>query len=352
MKIIKGFFKGYRIPAASLKKTRPTSSLVREAYFDIVNPWVRGCSFFDLFSGTGAMGLEALSHGAKQVVFCEKDKRLAVHIGDIFKQLVKDFDANHMDYGGTGGAAGGGAGVGDSAADDLANNTNEGADVDMAGGTSQSIAENMNGDSIQDIADDLANNLANNNTNQNTTGVSAAGGAGAGNTSQSSAGDSAGGTAQNIAENMNGDSVQDTVDGAGAGGAAGGGAGGANQNIAKPQIFSYDWRRAVKTLYKKDVRFSLIYADPPYSFYRDTLFFKTLMESCLKLLKDKGLMTIEISSQQAHFYLKGDYFHRFLNDFEENSKRYFIWEKRYGSTHLLFFGDDRNSLDKKFLLRS
>ena len=321
MKIIKGFFKGYRIPAASLKKTRPTSSLVREAYFDIVNPWVRGCSFFDLFSGTGAMGLEALSHGAKQVVFCEKDKRLAAHIGDIFKQLVKDFEVNHVDYGGTDDAGDGGV-VGGTAGGAVGGAEAGGTNQSSAGGTAQNTAENMNGDSVQDTADDLDNNMVESSA------------------SDSVVGDTAGGAA--------GDTSQSSTGGA----AAGGGTGGANQNIAKPQIFSYDWRRAVKTLYKKDARFSLIYADPPYSFYRDTLFFKTLMESCLKLLKDKGLMTIEISSQQAHFYLKGDYFHRFLNDFEESSKRYFIWEKKYGSTHLLFFGDDRNSLDKKFLLRS
>lgn len=222
MKIIKGAFRGYPIPAANLKKTRPTSSLVREAYFDIVAPWIDRCSFFDLFSGTGAMGLEALSRGACEIVFCEKDRKLAFNIRDTFKQLAEDFDEA--------------------------------------------------------------------------------------------------------------------------------------KNIAPPQILSYDWRRAVKTLDKKNHRFPLIYSDPPYSFYSDASFLKTLVESCLKLLKSRGLMTIEISSERAHFYLKGEYFPRLLDrlaqtsSLAESPKRYFAWGKKYGSTYLFFFGDDRDSLDKKLLI--
>ncbi|KAF0185195.1 MAG: RNA methylase [Nitrospirae bacterium] len=50
---------------------RPTSGKVREALFSILGPRVSGCRFLDLFAGTGAVGLEAMSRGAGEVVFVE-----------------------------------------------------------------------------------------------------------------------------------------------------------------------------------------------------------------------------------------------------------------------------------------
>jgi 16S rRNA (guanine966-N2)-methyltransferase len=55
---------------------RPTSEMVREAIFDALGP-IAGLSALDLFAGTGAMGLEALSRGAARCVFVEHDRRVA-----------------------------------------------------------------------------------------------------------------------------------------------------------------------------------------------------------------------------------------------------------------------------------
>ncbi len=73
MRIIAGEHRGTRIFAPSGVDTRPTSDRVREAAFNLIGP-VEGASVLDLFAGSGAMGLEALSRGAATVVFVESDR--------------------------------------------------------------------------------------------------------------------------------------------------------------------------------------------------------------------------------------------------------------------------------------
>jgi 16S rRNA (guanine966-N2)-methyltransferase len=70
MRIIAGAFKGRRLaPVKGL--TRPTAAKVREAVFSILGPAVPGAKVLDLFAGTGALGIEALSRGAAAAVFVE-----------------------------------------------------------------------------------------------------------------------------------------------------------------------------------------------------------------------------------------------------------------------------------------
>jgi 16S rRNA (guanine(966)-N(2))-methyltransferase RsmD len=72
-RILAGRWKGrtLRVPRGA----RPTSSRAREALFDILQDRVRGSRFLDLFAGSGAVGLEALSRGARASVFVERDSR-------------------------------------------------------------------------------------------------------------------------------------------------------------------------------------------------------------------------------------------------------------------------------------
>jgi 16S rRNA (guanine966-N2)-methyltransferase len=72
MRIIAGSRKGHTIHAPRGRDTRPTSDRVRENVFNIVGP-VDGASVLDLYAGSGAMGLEALSRGAARAVFVEQD---------------------------------------------------------------------------------------------------------------------------------------------------------------------------------------------------------------------------------------------------------------------------------------
>jgi 16S rRNA (guanine966-N2)-methyltransferase len=73
MRIIAGERKGHTIFAPKGLDTRPTSDRVRENVFNIVAPWVEGGRVLDLYAGSGAMGLEALSRGAASAVFVEAE---------------------------------------------------------------------------------------------------------------------------------------------------------------------------------------------------------------------------------------------------------------------------------------
>jgi 16S rRNA (guanine966-N2)-methyltransferase len=73
MRIIAGSRKGARIFAPRRSDTRPTGDRVREAAFNLIGP-VDEASVLDLFAGSGAMGLEALSRGAASAVFVESDR--------------------------------------------------------------------------------------------------------------------------------------------------------------------------------------------------------------------------------------------------------------------------------------
>jgi 16S rRNA (guanine966-N2)-methyltransferase len=75
MRIIAGQRRGHRIEGPKATAcTRPTSDLVREALFNIVGDLVVGRPVVDLFAGTGALGLEALSRGAARALFIEKNR--------------------------------------------------------------------------------------------------------------------------------------------------------------------------------------------------------------------------------------------------------------------------------------
>jgi 16S rRNA (guanine966-N2)-methyltransferase len=76
MRIIAGSRKGARIFAPKSRETRPTGDRVREATFNLVGP-VDGMRVLDLFAGSGAMGLEALSRGAASATFVESDRAAA-----------------------------------------------------------------------------------------------------------------------------------------------------------------------------------------------------------------------------------------------------------------------------------
>lgn len=75
MRIVGGEHGGRKLKAPPGRGTRPTSEKVREALFDILAASVPGSRFLDLYSGTGAVGLEALSRGAAEAVLVESRGR-------------------------------------------------------------------------------------------------------------------------------------------------------------------------------------------------------------------------------------------------------------------------------------
>jgi 16S rRNA (guanine(966)-N(2))-methyltransferase RsmD len=75
MRVIAGKARGIRINAPVGREIRPTLDRVRESLFNIIGPQVGESRFLDLFAGTGAVGLEALSRGAERVTFVDSDVR-------------------------------------------------------------------------------------------------------------------------------------------------------------------------------------------------------------------------------------------------------------------------------------
>ena len=73
--MIAGTYKGRRLSAPSWTGLRPTSDKLRETIFNILAPRVPGARVLDLYAGTGAFGIEALSRGAAAVTFVERDRR-------------------------------------------------------------------------------------------------------------------------------------------------------------------------------------------------------------------------------------------------------------------------------------
>jgi len=72
MRVIGGSARGRRLRAPQGQRTRPTADRVREALFDLLAGYCSGARVLDLFAGTGALGIEALSRGAESALFVER----------------------------------------------------------------------------------------------------------------------------------------------------------------------------------------------------------------------------------------------------------------------------------------
>lgn len=106
MRIIGGRCRGMRLVSVPGTTTRPTADRVREALFNILAPWVPGARVLDLYAGTGALGIEALSRGAQEAVFVERQPRVVqvlranlrhtglaplarVRVGDAAREIIR-----------------------------------------------------------------------------------------------------------------------------------------------------------------------------------------------------------------------------------------------------------------------
>ncbi len=90
MRIISGTVKGRRLATPKRDILRPTSDRVKESMFNILGKQVEGKLVLDLFAGTGNLGIEALSRGAKKVIFVEKSR-------EAFKLIQKNLSACNME---------------------------------------------------------------------------------------------------------------------------------------------------------------------------------------------------------------------------------------------------------------
>lgn len=90
LRIISGMYRSRLLKTPSLEITRPTTDRVREAIFGSIHFQVSGATCLDLFAGSGAMGIEAISRGATQVVGAEKNVKAYQIVVENLKQLKID----------------------------------------------------------------------------------------------------------------------------------------------------------------------------------------------------------------------------------------------------------------------
>jgi len=73
MRVIAGIYKGRKLKAPETKEVRPTKDRIKESMFDIIKPYLQGADVLELFAGSGSLGIEALSRGAKSITLVERD---------------------------------------------------------------------------------------------------------------------------------------------------------------------------------------------------------------------------------------------------------------------------------------
>jgi 16S rRNA (guanine(966)-N(2))-methyltransferase RsmD len=115
LRVIAGRAKGIPLQAVPGRGTRPISDRVKESLFNILGEWIVDARVLDLFAGTGSVGIEALSRGAAEATFVEKQVRAMAVIrdnlrrtrlagaarlvqADVFKFLAEEAEPYHLIY--------------------------------------------------------------------------------------------------------------------------------------------------------------------------------------------------------------------------------------------------------------
>ena len=88
LRIIGGRWRGRRLRFPATPGLRPTPDRVRETLFNWLAPTIRGARCLDLFAGSGSLGFEALSRGAAEVVFVERDPAVARYLETLLAELA------------------------------------------------------------------------------------------------------------------------------------------------------------------------------------------------------------------------------------------------------------------------
>lgn len=90
LRIIAGRWRGTKLPVRDRPGLRPTPDRLRETLFNWLMPVIDGARALDLYAGTGALGLEALSRGASSVLFVERDREVARALRQTLTRLEAD----------------------------------------------------------------------------------------------------------------------------------------------------------------------------------------------------------------------------------------------------------------------
>ena len=93
IRLISGIFKNHKITAPNSRQTHPMSERARNAIFNAIQQRIPNAEVLDAFAGTGALGLEAVSRGAKKVIFIEKSRSAQKILSENLKITEKNLNA-------------------------------------------------------------------------------------------------------------------------------------------------------------------------------------------------------------------------------------------------------------------
>lgn len=89
LRVLAGKFKGVKLQSPHSALTHPMGSREKLALFNMLQPYLQGATVLDIYAGSGALGIEALSRGAKSVIFVEKSAKIAQIIRQNIQQLAE-----------------------------------------------------------------------------------------------------------------------------------------------------------------------------------------------------------------------------------------------------------------------
>lgn len=103
MRVISGKYKGKNLKGFDIDGTRPTMDRVKESLFGMIQGYIKNSICLDLFAGSGALGIEALSNGSKYCYFVDKGKEVLKVLEENLKnienaQILKQDYMNALDY--------------------------------------------------------------------------------------------------------------------------------------------------------------------------------------------------------------------------------------------------------------
>ena len=98
MRVIAGKYRGKKLKEFELSSTKPTTDRVKESIFNLIQFDVVDAVVLDLFGGIGALGIEAISRGAKKTYFVDANKNAINLIQQNLNGIEGDYEINHQDY--------------------------------------------------------------------------------------------------------------------------------------------------------------------------------------------------------------------------------------------------------------
>ena len=98
MQIITGKYKGRKLYSTPKETTKPTLARVKESLFCVIEGEIENRVVLDLFAGSGALGIECVSRGAKKVYFCDIDKEALSYLNKNLKNITEEYSVFQGDY--------------------------------------------------------------------------------------------------------------------------------------------------------------------------------------------------------------------------------------------------------------